>query len=465
MENKGIVFIPAEQIYQHPDNPRKDLGDLQELSDSIRKKGIMQNLTVIPGHWDEKREWFEDGYTLIIGHRRFAAGKMAEVAEFPCRIVTDMDQKDQVGTMLEENMQRNDLTIWEQANGFQMMLDLGDTEEQIAEKTGFSKTTVKHRLNIAKLNQKVLKEKEASEEFQLSLTDLYALEQVEDIKTRDKILKEARDSRDLVWRAKSAAEETKRDKVEKAVIALLEAVGVPAAPKEAKDQMYSGKWETMESFDLDKAAPKRISKKKVEGGMYVRWYRELKVIKKKEKSKEPETEYERQQKQRKKNADTIEGIAREMASQREDVIRNIISGKIEPVKDTEQVVSNLWRAIVYSNGCVGKTSMAKFLLNTKKSWFDVPEEERTKAIGELENVSTLHQLMIAAYSTTSDLVYTDYENRYKQETGEAVKAITKALAEYGFSYSEDEHEKVLNGTHECYKKVEPEVENAADKSE
>jgi hypothetical protein len=73
--------------------------------------------------------------------------------------------------------------------------------------------------------------------------------------------------------------------------------------------------------------------------------------------------------------------------------------------------------------------------------------------------------MIAAYSTTSDLVYTDYENRYKQETGEAVKAITKALAEYGFSYSEDEHEKVLNGTHECYKKVEPEVENAADKSE
>ena len=39
--------------------------------------------------------------------------------------------------MLEENMQRNDLTIWEQANGFQMMLDLGETEESIAEKTGF----------------------------------------------------------------------------------------------------------------------------------------------------------------------------------------------------------------------------------------------------------------------------------------------------------------------------------------
>ena len=83
MENSGIVFIAAEQIYQHPDNPRKDLGDLSELSESIKKKGIMQNLTVILGHWDENRAWFEDGYTLIIGHRRFAAGKMADVAEFP----------------------------------------------------------------------------------------------------------------------------------------------------------------------------------------------------------------------------------------------------------------------------------------------------------------------------------------------------------------------------------------------
>lgn len=44
--------------------------------------------------------------------------------------------------MLEENMQRNDLTIYEQAQGFQMMLDLGETAETIAEKTGFSTSTI-----------------------------------------------------------------------------------------------------------------------------------------------------------------------------------------------------------------------------------------------------------------------------------------------------------------------------------
>ena len=172
MEEKIITYIAVENIHQHPDNPRKDLGDLSELSESIKKKGIMQNLTVIPGHWDEKTEWHEDGYTLIIGHRRCAAAKLAGLKELPCRVVDDMGKKEQVSTMLEENMQRNDLTIYEQANGFQMMLDLGETEESIAEKTGFSKTTVRHRLNIAKLNKKVLQEKEKDDGFQLSLKDL-----------------------------------------------------------------------------------------------------------------------------------------------------------------------------------------------------------------------------------------------------------------------------------------------------
>lgn len=159
MTTSGITNINAKLIHQHPDNPRKDLGDLTELSESIKKKGIMQNLTVIPGHWDENRVHHDEGYTLIIGHRRFAAGKMAGVTMYPCRIVQDMSYKDQVGTMLEENMQRIDLTVLEQAEGFQMMLDLGDTEEQIAEKTGFSRTTVRRRLEIAKLDRDLVKEK------------------------------------------------------------------------------------------------------------------------------------------------------------------------------------------------------------------------------------------------------------------------------------------------------------------
>ena len=174
MAEKQIIYIAAENIKPHPENPRKELGDLTELSESIKKNGILQNLTVIPVEGEPAE------YMTIIGHRRYAAGIQAGVTEFPCQIVENLTPREQMSIMLEENMQRNDLTIWEQANGFQMMLDLGETEESIAEKTGFSKTTVRHRLNIAKLNQKVLQEKEKDEGFQLSLKDLYELEKIQD---------------------------------------------------------------------------------------------------------------------------------------------------------------------------------------------------------------------------------------------------------------------------------------------
>lgn len=397
MAEKQIIYIAAEHIRPHPENPRKDLGDLTELSESIKKNGILQNLTVIPVEGEPGE------YMTIIGHRRYAAGTQAGVAEFPCQIAENLTPREQMSIMLEENMQRNDLTIWEQANGFQMMLDLGETEESIAEKTGFSKTTVKHRLNIAKLNQKVLQEKEKDEGFQLSLKDLYALEQVEDIKIRDKILKEASNSRDLAWKAKSAAEEIKREKVAAEIIAMLKAAGIEPAPEQYEKDMYSGKWETLETYSLEKAAPKRIVKKKLEGGGYYKSYREVRIVKKKDKSKEPVSEYERQRKEKEKNAKAIKVIAKEMAAQRESFIRNVLSGKIEPLKDTEKVMAGLWRAIVYANGCVGKTSLAKFLADTKKSWYDIPDEDKKKAMEELEKTSTLHQLMIGAYVSTSDV--------------------------------------------------------------
>ena len=55
MEN--IININIEKVYPHPDNPRKDLGDLSELVESVKKKGIMQNLAVIPGHWITDEEY------------------------------------------------------------------------------------------------------------------------------------------------------------------------------------------------------------------------------------------------------------------------------------------------------------------------------------------------------------------------------------------------------------------------
>lgn len=141
-----IKMIPIGDLMHHPENPRKDLGNLEELTASIKANGVLQNLTVVADLKAAK-------YLVVIGNRRFEAAKAAGLVELPC-VISDMDHKTQVATMLEENMQRQDLTVYEQAEGFQMMMDLGFKPKEISEKTGFSEKTVKDRLKLTKLNKK-----------------------------------------------------------------------------------------------------------------------------------------------------------------------------------------------------------------------------------------------------------------------------------------------------------------------
>ena len=150
-----LVNIPIDHLHPHPNNPRKNLGDLSELADSIKAKGVLQNLTVVPMVLvdpDATIRLGDDHYVVIIGHRRRAAAKLAGLTELPC-VITDMTEREQIQTMLVENMQRSDLTVYEEAKGFQMMLDLGDTVEEVAEKTGFSQSTVRSRVKLADLDE------------------------------------------------------------------------------------------------------------------------------------------------------------------------------------------------------------------------------------------------------------------------------------------------------------------------
>ena len=173
-----IEYIEIEKILPHPNNPRKDLGDLEELTESIRENGVLQNLTLVPAG---------DGrYYCVIGHRRTEASKLAGLEKVPC-VIKDMDEKTQIQTMLMENIQRNDLTPFEQAQGFQMMMDLGSSITDIVKETGFSESTVRHRLKLNELDQEVLQEK--SEERNISMTELMELEKIEDPELKNKALK------------------------------------------------------------------------------------------------------------------------------------------------------------------------------------------------------------------------------------------------------------------------------------
>lgn len=178
-----ITMIPVKKIYPHPHNPRKTIGDVSELADSIKKNGVLQNLTVVKGHYT-KNGFEDDAFTAVIGHRRLLAARQAGLEEVPC-VIKEMDYKEQIQTMLLENIQRSDLTVYEQAQGFQMMMDLGSSIEDISEKTGFSETTVRRRIKMMELDQNVLKEVSGR---QLNLADFDRLAQIKDIEKRNEVL-------------------------------------------------------------------------------------------------------------------------------------------------------------------------------------------------------------------------------------------------------------------------------------
>ena len=118
-----------------------------------------------------------------------------------------MSEKDQAAVMLIENMQRKNLTPYEEGKGVQMCLDLGMTEAEIAKKTGFSKETIRHRKKLAELDQDKLKKK--CSDGQISMQDLIKLEQITDPEEKNKVLDKI-GTADFAYSIASAAREQER---------------------------------------------------------------------------------------------------------------------------------------------------------------------------------------------------------------------------------------------------------------
>ncbi|MDB6807207.1 ParB/RepB/Spo0J family partition protein [Bifidobacterium longum] len=139
----GVVMLETALIDPNPANPRRDVGDVGELADSIRAQGIRQNLLVVPAP--------EGRFTLVIGHRRLAGAKLAGLERVPA-VVAELDEREQRELMLVENSQRTDLTVVEEADGYQGLLDLGSSVEEAARKTGRSVSLVRRRLKVAAID-------------------------------------------------------------------------------------------------------------------------------------------------------------------------------------------------------------------------------------------------------------------------------------------------------------------------
>ncbi len=169
-----IENLQVDDLHANPNNPRKQVGDIDELASSIRSQGIKQPLLVTPN--GEMDIYGHKQYRVVIGHRRLAAARQSGLSTVPA-IVEEMDARREREIMLVENTQRSDLTPIEEADGYQGLLDLGVGVKEMAEKTGRSDRFVRRRLKIARIPQET---RDMSADFsQMSLDQLDRLAEFE----------------------------------------------------------------------------------------------------------------------------------------------------------------------------------------------------------------------------------------------------------------------------------------------
>ncbi len=136
--------IQVHLIAPNPEQPRREIGDLTELSNSIKEKGVLEPLLVKPN--PKTGTWM-----IIAGERRWRASQLAGLTEVPC-IELDLDEQGVAEIALIENLQRKDLTVWEEADGLAALKEkFGYTQDEIAQKISKSRSGVNELMTIAGL--------------------------------------------------------------------------------------------------------------------------------------------------------------------------------------------------------------------------------------------------------------------------------------------------------------------------
>jgi ParB family transcriptional regulator, chromosome partitioning protein len=144
-------LISVEALDPNPEQPRVEIGDLTELTTSVKEKGVLEPLLVKPTQ--QKGRWM-----IIAGERRWRAACAAGLREVPC-IEMDVDEAAVAEIALIENMQRKDLTPWEEADGLAALCHrYGYTHEDVSKKVGKSRTTVTEAIALAAIPEEIREE-------------------------------------------------------------------------------------------------------------------------------------------------------------------------------------------------------------------------------------------------------------------------------------------------------------------
>lgn len=444
---KSIVYLNRSQIEPHPENPRKDLGDLTELRDSIRENGIMQNLTVIPT--DDSFEHFR----ILIGHRRFAASE-GIVDELPCVIVEDITPNEQVGIMLCENIQRNDLTLIEQAHGFQLMMDLGEDLGTISKKTGFSEKTVKHRLEIAKLNSESL---DKATSFQLTLNDFIELEKIPDVKEREKIIKNAYSSENIRSTVSFRLREIEKQKLIDKIREALKPLGIKEYKSKTNCLCYQTGYEKIVCLSISEGIKKIVSEvskynNEIQNVEYQFYYDYIYLCrkvdeKKPKKASNEETPWKKKEENRHKIHDLTNVIVNEYA----EFINELPDAAFKSLTFSERnvLLRDIWNLIVDSD------------VSLFDDYFSFNNQQINDSLKEngIRNREVEWQMLILIASAFVDYSLAKWSGEADIGTIEEHKRFIKILNKFGFSLRDEELLSLINGTSELFEQTNEEPED------
>jgi len=137
-----VRLIPIEKIDPNPHQARSELGNIEELMESIRTKGVLEPILV-----RAKGDRFE----IIAGERRYVASKNLGLKEIPC-IEMDVEEQEAMEISLIENLQRKDLDIFEEADGLKALMNLyGYSHQEIAEKIGKARSTITEIISVSRI--------------------------------------------------------------------------------------------------------------------------------------------------------------------------------------------------------------------------------------------------------------------------------------------------------------------------
>ena len=463
----STLNIPIGDLHHHPKNPRKDIGDIEELTESIKKNGIMQNLTVIPGFYRMNGAFFKTDaeFTVIIGHRRLEAARAAGLEEVPCRIYENLPESEQITTMLEENMQRNDLTPIEQADSFQLCLDLGETVDSISEKTGFAKSTIYHRLNLGKLDREVIEEIEEDDSFQITMKDYIELEKIKDIETRNKVLAQSRNSNDLRFRVDQEVKGQKVAEMETEAKEILEKRGLTQGENA---DTWSGKYDTIYRHDIRENGctnrfkiPEDIDKEIKENAIFVISWGAVIILNprckeaagEEDEPDEGPSEWEIQRQEREERSAKYKAIRDPLAIKTHDFVMEIITGKLDDIDKTEildcsDTMLNLIMSYDSGTNYLEWDAMIEFMTGISEYDFET-HEEFDEEVKRAERLPLHHKLLIGMVCTMEAWKPINYDGTYDMDCGKLLLQGYDILERWGWTYT-DEERLLLNGNHELY---------------